>query len=84
MISKTLSAATVDTVTFADGVGEETVIYNRGPATIFAVSGRTLPADPTVGGDNCLPILPNTKESLGGGRFVKIIGNGDAYTLRRM
>lgn len=84
-VSKTLTGAGVDTVTLSgNGRGQ---IYNRGAGIIWYVDGRNaLIADPTVAGDECLPVMPGTKEpiSASGHNVVKIIGNGDAYTVTRM
>lgn len=85
-ISKTLAGATVDTVTLTgNGRGQ---VYNRGAGIIWFTDGRSgsaAPADPTVGGDDCIPVMPGTKESVTayGHSIVKIIGNGDAYTVTR-
>lgn len=84
-ISKTLTGAGVDSVTLS---GNGTCqVYNRGAGIIWIRDGRTLATttDPTVGGDDCIPVMPGTKEMIpaGGHGVVKIIGNGDAYTVTR-
>lgn len=85
-ISKTLTGAGVDTVTLTgNGRGQ---IYNRGAGIIWFTDGRVggvAVPDPTVGGDDCIPVMPGTKEPIpaSGHTIVKIIGNGDAYTVTR-
>jgi hypothetical protein len=83
-ISKSLAGAAVDTVTLS-GRGKSQV-YNRGVGIIWFRSGRTAAAitDPTVAGDDCMPVMPGTKEPVSAGHaVVKIIGSGDAYTVLR-
>ena len=81
-MSKTVGAA-VDTVTLS-GVTGKNFVYNRGATIIWFRAGRGTVDDPTAAGDECFPVLPMTKEPLGGGpgQVVKILGPGD-YTVIR-
>lgn len=85
VVSATLAGTTVDTITMA-GDAARTVVYNRhATQTIWATIGKN-PPDPTVAGNECIPILPMTKEVIGGGgvsSVIKILGNGEPYTVFR-
>jgi hypothetical protein len=80
--SATLTGTTVDDVTLA-GVWPRVEVLNRGTGTIsFTVNGTT----PTALGDNCYVVLPNTSltvptDSVASSTAIKLIGNGDAYTV---
>lgn len=83
--SATLSGTTVDTVTLTS-LYQSVEVLNRGSnALSFTVGGAT----PTALGDNCFVVpagealavpVPSATDSTTG-TVVKIIGNGDAYTV---
>lgn len=80
--SATLTSTTVDTVTL-NGVWPKVEVLNRGTGTIsFTVDGST----PTGLGDDCYVVLPSTSlvvptDAVAASTDVKIIGNGDGYTV---
>lgn len=69
----TLTADTVDTVTFADDVGKVEV-YSDGAASVFFTTNGTTP---TVGGENGyhLPAAASSRE-VNAGSVVKLISAG--------
>lgn len=84
-VNKTLSTTVVDTVTLTAPAGRVQVL-NRGTgtATIWVTTGRA-PADPTVAGDDVIPVRAGEYVTVGagvGGPFVvKVLGSGDPYSV---
>ncbi len=84
-VNKTLTATTVDAVTIT-GSAPLVCVHNRGTNTLWVRSGApgTTVADPTSAGDNCIPVPAGTIVPVrdgGGGALVKVLGNGDAYSV---
>lgn len=84
--AKTLSAATVDTVTFADDVARVEVVSDGSAALYFTTDGST----PTVGGAKAfyMPALAGVREVAVGGAGstrVKLISSGTpVYSVARV
>lgn len=84
-VSKTLSTTVVDTVTLTAPAGKVQVL-NRGTGTntIWVTLGKTAPADPTVAGDNVIPVRAGEYVTIAKGvpsLVVKILGSGDPYSV---
>lgn len=86
-VNKTLTGSTVDQITFADSWPLVEVV-NRGEGVIWVTaSTRGEPDDPEVEGDDCQPVLPGERitvvnsRSAQGGAIIKVMGDGDAYSI---
>lgn len=89
LVSKhaTLSGTTVDSVTLTKAFGKVEVL-NRGTGTLYVTTGNSVSGttDPTAAGDDttvvpagaCVELDANGRT----GFTVKIIGNGDAYSVQ--
>lgn len=82
----TLTGSTVDTVTLAGPYPVVEVVNRSGANFIWvrASGNGTPPSDPTVAGDECEPVAPGERRVVLVGAkspIVKIIGNGDAYSV---
>lgn len=85
----TLSGTTVDTVTITGGYGAVEVANRSGATTLYVtVDVGTAPTAPTAAGDDTFFVPPGTtllidtqKDGISGGTVVKIIGNGNDYSV---
>lgn len=84
----TLTGLTVDSVQLSPTADIE-VFNHTGSADLWVAVGLSSPADPSIGGDDCdfVPAgcvrsihLPGGN-SLGASVFVKVIGNGNFYSV---
>jgi len=89
-VHTTLSGTTVDTVTLTGAPNEADVLNeaSAGGANLYVTSGWTgnTPAEPTASGDDTRVVPPGgfitiKIPGVGAAVIVKIIGNGNAYSV---
>ena len=91
-VTNTLTGATVDTITLKPGSSPHAhllvVVNHNTTVTLWfnwSPFGIT-PADPTVEGNDCIPVLPSSSTSIRLPKttltcVVKLIGNANKYTV---
>lgn len=82
---KTLSTTTVDTVTFAQTWGRIEITNLDGTTKLYCTFNG---ATPTAGGDDTTEVMTSASKIVStlvgpipGGNVVKIIGNGNVYSV---
>jgi len=83
----TLSGTTIDTVNLTGGGSTGVRVGNRaGTAALWVTVGATLPADPSASADKTYVVPAGLWRQINfdagnAGYFVKVLGNGNDYTV---
>lgn len=80
----TLTSTTVDTVTLTGSFQSFEVVNRHATEVLWVTYGEAAPADPTAGGDDCIfvPAAGVVTLDADGKVVVKILGNGNAYSVQ--